>query len=178
MNSESAGAALKGPLRDFFDFWHALPKTNLLPRLADLLDRMPPQIAPYLSIVDVRGPEQAPIRFFGTQLVDQAAFDPTGMTVGELYSDALRPLAHRLLWTAATRPVGYLSHRKIVGRYGFVNVHPSCGLPIDIPTSGVRGVVNYSHTVTAGREIDDKAYLVQEMKLDSWIDIGAGMPER
>jgi hypothetical protein len=177
MNIESVRAALKDPLRNFFDFWQALPKTNLLPQLADLLDRMRPEIAPYLSIVDLRGPENAPVRFFGTQLVDQAAFDPTGMTVGELYSDELRPLVHRLLWTAVTHPVGYLSHRKIVGRHGFVNVHPSCGLPIEIPTSGVRGVVNYSHTVTTtDREIDDKAYLVQEMKLDRWLDIGAGVP--
>jgi len=179
MNIESAYAELKHPLRGFFDFWNSLPKTNLLPRLADFLDRVPPGLAPYLTIVDVRGPAEAPIRFFGTQLVDRAAFDPTGMTVGDLYSDELRPLVHRLLWAAVTHPAGYLSHRKIVGRNGFVNVHPSCGLPIEIPTSRVRAVVNFSHAVAAAeREIDDKACLVQEMKLDRWIDIGAGVPGR
>ncbi|MGE4063395.1 MAG: hypothetical protein AB7E79_08505 [Rhodospirillaceae bacterium] len=177
MNAVSAPQELKGPLRAFFDFWRALPKTHLLPTLADFLDRVPPELAPFLAIVDVRGPEDASIRFFGTQLVDRAAFDPTGMTVGDLYAEKLRPAVHRLLWEAVTRPVGYLSHRKIVGRTGFVDVHPSCGLPIDIPTSSVRGVVNYSRSVIASaREIDDKAHLVQDMKLDKWLDIGAGVP--
>lgn len=177
MNTDSADDGLTGPLRSFFDFWQSLPKASLLPRLSDFLDRVPPELAPFLAIVDVRGPEEVPIRFFGTALVDRAAFDPTGMTVRDLYSEELRPMVHRLLWETVTRPVGYLSHRKIVGRNGFVNVHPSCGLPLEIPTSRVRGVVNYSYSrIATDRELDDKASLVQEMKLDRWIDIGAGVP--
>lgn len=168
---------LSGPLRAFFDFWWSLPKQGLLPRLSDVFDRMPPEIAPYLAIVDVRGPEESRIRFFGTQLVDRTAFDPTGMTVAELYSEELRPVVHRLLWETIQRPVGYLSHRKIVGRNGFVNVHPSVGLPVEIPTSRVRGVVNYSRSVLGANHIlEDRAHLVQEMTLDRWLDIGAGIP--
>jgi hypothetical protein len=168
---------LSGPLRTFFDFWNSLPKQGLLPQLSDFFDRVPPELAPYLAIVDVRGPGEAPIRFFGTQLVDRAAFDPTGMTVADLYPEELRPLVHGLLWETVRRPVGYLSHRKIVGRHGFVNVHPSVGLPVEIPTSGVRGVVNYSRSVIASnRFTDDKAHLVQEMRIERWIDIGAGVP--
>lgn len=164
-------------MRALYDFWRSLPKKNLLPQLADFFDRVPPDLAPYLAIVDVRGPQETKIRLFGTHLVAAAAFDPTGMSVGDLYSAELRSQVHQMLWAVTQRPVGYLSRRKIIGRSGFVNIHPSIGLPIDIPTSGVRGVVNYSRSVSAESHMgEDRAHLVQEMKLERWIDIGAGVP--
>jgi len=168
---------MPGPLGAFLAFWNSLPKTGLLPQLSDFLDSVPPDLAPFMAVVDIRDPETTKIRFFGTQLVEKAAFDPTGMTVGDLYDDNLRPQVHNLLWTCIQRPVGYLSRRKIVGRSGFVNVHPSVGLPIEIPTSGVRGVVNYSSTAgSASHMVEDRAHLVQEMNLERWIDLGAGAP--
>ncbi len=168
---------LSDPLRAFHAYWDSLPKTNLIPKLSDFLDRMPPELAPYTAIVDVRGPQDTKIRFFGTQIVERAAFDPTWMTVAQLYPEALRPKVHALIWETVTRPVGYVSHRTIVGRSGFVNVHPSLGLPIDVPTAGVRGVVNYSLSLATGSHlVEDRAYLVQEMAVDRWIDVGAGVP--
>lgn len=168
---------ISGPLRAFHAYWDSLPKTNHIPKLSDFLDHVPPELAPYLVIVDVRGPQDTKIRFFGTQLVERTAFDPTWMTVAQLYDDGLRAQVHQMLWESVTRPAGYLSHRKIVGRSGFVNVHPSLGLPIDIPTSGVRGVVNYSHSLASGSHLmEDRAHVVQEMTLERWIDIGAGVP--
>ena len=175
--TNAAPTELDGPMRAFHAYWDSLPKTGLIPTLADFLDRAPPELAPYLAIVDVRGPQDTKIRFFGTQLVERAAFDPTWMTVAQLYPDALRAKVHALLWETVTRPVGYLSHRTIVGRSGFVNVHPSLGLPIDIPTSGVRGVVNYSRSMATGSHlVEDRAHLVQEMTLERWVDVGAGTP--
>ena len=99
------------------------------------------------------------------------------MSVADLYDETLRPQVHGMLWACSQRPVGYLSRRKIIGRSGFVNVHPSVGLPIEIPTSGVRAVVNFSRA-SGGRShvAEDRAYLVQEMKLERWIDLGAGAP--
>jgi hypothetical protein len=168
---------IAGPIGAFVAYWRSLPKTGLLPQLSDFFDHVPADLAPYVMVVDVPGPETAKIRLFGTQLVDSAAFDPTGMTVADLYEKALRPEVHRLLWASSQKPAGYLSRRKIVGRGGFVNVHPSVGLPVEIPTSRLRGVVNYSRAVSAGNHVvEDRACLVQEMHLEQWIDLGAGAP--
>jgi hypothetical protein len=172
------GSELSGPLRTFFDFWNSLPKKDLLPQLSDLQGRMPPDVAPYVAIVDVRGPEDAPIRFFGTQLAERAAFDPTGKMVADLYAPELRPAVHRLLWEAVRRPVGYLSHRRLVGREGFANVHPSVGLPIEIEAPTLRGIVNFTRSLAPMEHLTlDRAHLVQQMTLAGWVDIGAGIPE-
>lgn len=169
--------AMTGPMQAFLAYWHSLPKTNHIPKLADFFDSVPPTLAPYLAIADVHGPVAARIRLFGTHLVEQASCDPTGMPVAPLYRKHLRATLHKVLWTVVSHPVGYVSHRKIVGRNGFVNVHPSLGLPIDIPTSGLRAVVNYSGALVTGEYLgEDRAHLVQEMEFDRWIDIGAGVP--
>jgi hypothetical protein len=179
MDPITAGRAgeMPGPIGAFVAYWNSLPKTGLLPQLSDFFDSVPPDLAPYMIIVDVLSAATTKIRFFGTQLVDAAAFDPTGMSVGDLYPAELRPAVHGLLWTASQRPAGYLSRRKIIGRSGFVNVHPSVGLPIEIPTSSVRGVVNFSRAAAGASHVaEDRAHLVQEMKLERWIDLGAGTP--
>lgn len=166
----------EGPLRGFYDYWASLPKTNHLPRLGDFFDHVPPAFAPYVAIVDVMGPAETRIRLFGTRLVERVEFDPTGLPVSALYAAHLRDELHDLLWTAVRRPVGYLSRRKIVVRGGYVNEHPSLGLPVEIPTSGVRGVIAFSRSIIESAKIDrDKSPLVQEMKLDRWIDVGAGV---
>ena len=168
---------LQGSIRAFYDFWQSLPKTEHLPCLADLLDRMPPDLAPHMVIADVLGPTATKIRYFGTRLAEIAAFDPTGRAVGDIYAPDLRDSMHLLVWMATRRPAGYLLRRKIVGRGDFVNVHSSLGLPIEVPTSGVRAVVNLSHPGgPVNATTDDRALLVQEMKLERWVDIGAGVP--
>ena len=168
---------LLGPVRAFYDFWHSLPKTGHLPCLADLLDRMPPDLAPHTIIADVLGPTATKIRYFGTRLAEIAAFDPTGRAVGDIYAPDLRDSMHLLVWMATRRPAGYLLRRKIVGRGDFVNVHSSLGLPIEVPTSGVRAVVNLSQPGgPVNATSDDRALLVQEMKLERCVDIGAGVP--
>jgi hypothetical protein len=175
--SVARAGEMPGPIGAFIAYWDSLPKKGLLPQLSDFFDSVPPDLAPYMAIVDIQAPDMAKIRFFGTQLVDSAAFDPTGMTVADLYDATLRPQVHAMLWACSRKPAGYLSRRKIIGRSGYVNIHPSVGLPIEIPTSGVRGVVNYSRSAGgAGHVVEDRASLVQEMKLERWIDLGAGVP--
>lgn len=169
---------VEAPLRSFFAYWDSLPKTHLLPTLADFFDRVPPDLVPYVAIVDVRGPAETHIRFFGTQLVERVEFDPTGLAIAGLYAERLRAAVHGMLWRAVTQPAGYFARRRIVTGRGLVNEHPSMALPIAIPTSGVRGVASFSRAVTESKGLQaETEHIVQEMKMDRWLDIGAGVPE-
>lgn len=163
------------PLRAFFDYWNALPKTGFLPKLGDFFDHVPPEMAPYVAIVDVRALGETRIRLFGTQLVERVGFDPTGLNVDDLYAEYLRPQVNAMLWEAVSRPAGYLAWRRIVTPGGIVNEHPSIGLPIDVPTSRLRAVLTYSRAITEARSVAfEKALLIQEMKVETWVDLGAG----
>ncbi len=173
----SGAEALAEPLRGFYAYWNSLPKQGALPRLSDFFDHVPPAYAPYLAIVDVHGPQEARIRLFGTRLVDRAEFDPTGLSVANIYTESLRRKIHDVMWAAVQTPCGYLVHRTIVVRSGFLNEHVSLGLPVEIPTSKVRGVITLTHGVVDARMIDRGTdTLVHELRLDRWIDLGAGGP--
>ncbi len=175
---------LPEPLRAFFAYWNSLPKVNPLqgegaplPRLADFFDRVPPPIAPYLAIADVLAPDQARLRLFGTRLVERAEFDPTGLSVAALYAESARKRIHDILWTCVRRPVGYVLHRTIVVRSGFLNENLSLGLPVEVPTSKVRAVIAFTHGIAEAQMIDrGEDTLVQDIKLGGWVDIGAGAP--
>jgi hypothetical protein len=168
---------LPEPLRPFFVYWASLPKTDLLPTLADFFDHVPPALAPYLAIADVLGPDEARLRFFGTRLVERAEFDPTGAAVAEVYAENLRKKIHEVMWTAVQRPVGYVLRRTIVVRSGFLNAHFSLGLPVEIPTSKLRAVIAFTPGTAEARMIDrGEDTLVQEMTFERWVDIGAGAP--
>ncbi len=172
-----SSSALPEPLRPFFTYWDSLPKAGLLPKLADFFDSVPPSLAPYLAIADVRGPEEARLRFFGTRLVERAEFDPTGLAVAAVYAEPLRKQIHDVMWTAVQKPVGYVVRRTIVVRSGFLNEHLSLGLPVEIPTSQVRGVIAFTPGVADVQMIDRRAdTLVQEITFERWVDVGAGAP--
>lgn len=181
MNVEDLPAAqvegLEAPLRRFHAYWASLPKRGALPVLADFFDHVPPDLAPYIAIADVTGPMEARLRLFGTRLVHRAEFDPTGLPVAALYAETLRARIHQIMWTSVQRPVGYVLHRTIVVRSGFLNEHRSIGLPVEIPTSNVRAVINYTAGIEETRMVErGEDTIVQEMALKGWIDVGAGVP--
>ncbi|MGE3475262.1 MAG: hypothetical protein AB7H70_05600 [Rhodospirillaceae bacterium] len=168
---------LPEPLRAFFEYWNGLPKTGLMPKLADFFDSVPPAVAPYLAIADILGPEDTRLRFFGTRLVERAEFDPTGLPVAALYAESLRKRIHDVMWTCTRRPAGYVLRRTIVVRSGFLNDNLSLGLPVEIPTSNLRAVIAFTHGIADARMIDRGAdTLVQELKFERWVDLGAGAP--
>ncbi|MCC6912079.1 MAG: hypothetical protein IT566_00140 [Rhodospirillaceae bacterium] len=168
---------LPEPLRLFFDYWHSLPKTGLLPKLADFFDSVPPAVAPYLVVADILAPEDTRLRFFGTRLVERAEFDPTGLPVAALYAESLRKRIHEVMWTCVRRPAGYVLRRTVVVRSGFLNENLSLGLPVEIPTSNLRAVMAFTHGTAEVRMIDrGEDTLVQEMKFERWVDLGAGTP--
>jgi hypothetical protein len=166
------------PVREFFDYWNSLPKQGLIPRLDNYFDRAPPHLQPFVGIADVHSPTDIRLRLFGTGLVDLSGQDPTGKPMQHLYAEHVRGRMQDLVWSVATRPVGYLCVRSVATTGGRLFHNPSICLPIAVPMSAVKAVITYAYqdmsavTFAPSERLD----MIQDLRLISWIDLGAGVP--
>jgi len=162
----------------FYFYWLSLPKSGLLPRLSDYLDHAPPELQPFVGISDVYSPIKQKLRLLGTGLVSISGKDPTGAELGVLYVEKVKKQMGQLAWDVVSRPVGYLCVRDLRTTSGRIVHGPSICLPLANPTSPAAAVITYTHVEHADTSFpgDDRAELVQNIRVTHWIDLGAGVP--
>jgi hypothetical protein len=164
---------------EFFSYWSSLPKHGLSPLLSDYLDRAPPRLQPYVSMVDI--PHDAPprLRYLGTALTTLSGRDRTGKPLQLLYTKSLWPLVTRLTREVVSRPVGYICTRSIRTASGRLAHTPAICLPMTNPKSAVPVLVTYAQLESAALSMGygDALESVQGVTVLHWIDLGAGVPD-
>lgn len=163
----------------FYDYWLSLAKTDLVPSLSDYLDHAPPQLQPFVGILDVLSPTESRVRLYGAGLTEITGSDPTGGTLNTVYPEHLRAMATKMMWEAVSRPVGYLCVRDTRTQTGLTVHSPSICLPLLNSSSGIRMILNYSHMPKndISYDVDGLVCLVTGWRLTHWIDVGAGTPD-
>jgi len=166
-------------LVQFFERWDSLPKTGLMPRLRDYLDTAPPQLQPNVVIVDVHADGTMIVRLFGTGLESASGLLPTTHNLMTLYGASVRNMAHRLVLTTVSHPVGYVCTRKVVTTKGAVVECPAIGLPVGVDDAHLKCFITYANIAGARASLSprDSLELVQDITFHQWIDLGAGVPE-
>lgn len=162
----------------FFERWRALPRTGLVPRLSDYFDTAPAHLQPNVTVVDVHGPSEMTVRLFGTALERTSGHYPTTHDLMGLYAEPIRALACRLVWTAASHPVGYTCVRHVRTTAGRLITCPSIGLPVLLDTGQPLCFITYANIENAREALArcDQLEVVQDIVFGEWIDLGAGTP--
>ncbi|MBL8643269.1 MAG: hypothetical protein JNK21_05000 [Rhodospirillaceae bacterium] len=168
----------------FFESWEDLPLDGgsgpgLVPRLSDYLDAAPPNLQPNVTIVDVYGPDRMVVRLFGTGLETISGLAPTTHDLMTLYGPEVRAMAQRLVWTTVSHPTGYVCTRHVRTKSGLILDCPAIGLPIGVDDPNMKCFITYASIANAKDALAarDSFVVVQDVRFEHWIDIGAGTPD-
>lgn len=164
-------------IQGFWDYWDNLPKDGLVPHLGNYLDNVPPNIQPYVVIMDLSAPDQMRVRLTGTAMVDFAG-EMTGTEAEILYRDETRRKAMALAWTATHHPCGYLADRILRSKNGHLINSPGLVLPIRPGTPNTWSVIGFQVMPDRSEGVaeDDQIEAVQSVSKQTWVDLGAGVP--
>lgn len=165
-------------IAEFFSYWASLPKRELLPRLADYFENAPPELHSLVGVADVMSPIDWKLSFLGPGLVRRGGGDPTGESLGALYSPWVRAVMGNLVWELVSRPVGYLCTRRIQTAAGDIVESKGICLPLENSPPLKGSVVTYAHfpPLPGGWSDHDHLALIKTLRVTHWIDLGAGVP--
>jgi len=170
-------SAVPADILAFAEHWRITGKDNLVPSLADYLDRRPFAHQSDTAIVDVVAPGQMRFRLFGTGLNDLSGDELTGRDVLAHFHPTARAEAERIAWAAVTTPCGYLVSRTM-RRGPFEITASGIGLPLKHPQSGRNCIVGFTSHISTRTEVVTSVAeaFVTELRLIQWIDVGQGTP--
>ncbi|MDX2144137.1 MAG: hypothetical protein SFV19_12335 [Rhodospirillaceae bacterium] len=162
-------------LEKFFRHWQSIPRSGLVPRLADYLERPNPELQPWTLILDVED-STLPTRLFATALVTLVGADLTKTDHLALFSkdqhgDAMR--RHKLM---AIHPCGMYSEAVAQTLKGLTYAMSGLALPLARENGGhsVVRIIVPSQALATG---DTFATVKVQPPAVKWMDIGAGVPD-
>ncbi len=150
----------------------------MVPHLRDYLDAPVLQLQAHVAIGDIYGPTDIRLRLFGGGLADVAGEDYTNRAIDPLLNPEAKAAGGAAAWAAVRHPAGYRTLLKIKTANGYVLECHSISLPL-LPPVGVPFCIITllqlpDARIKLARE-NDNAF-VSSHELQSWIDIGAGVP--
>lgn len=162
----------------FFDAWSALRAGAIVPRLSDYLDHAPPKLQPFVSIVDVHGPDKVLVRLFGTGMVGIVGHDFTKKDLTPIYSAKDLARVGAIAWQSVIHPAGYLCVRTVKTGHGLVLDCDCICLPLAVQTPLPKCMITF---VSFPKQMPRRPGLaelgtVMAVRFVSWIDLGAGIP--
>jgi len=163
----------------FADYWHGLPKRDLVPSRTDFEPAAVSGLLPTFIIHDLVSPEQIVIRLAGTKLREGFGFDATGRNYLDFVDPARRPKAARAIFLVTTQPCGMLVRLISRTKAGVTYLNETFALPMR-DNDGQARLVYYQSNDLPLPEYRDAAS-DQLVRLDlagrTFIDIGAGIPD-
>ena len=163
----------------FWTYWNGLPKHNHVPHLSDYFDHVPPQLQPYVVMMDLYSADKMSMRLMGTAMTEYLG-EMTGSSAESLYSGETRKIAIAKAWTALNHPCGYIASRTLRSANGALFISNGVVLPIRTESSDRLTVVSYAElpAVSYGVAREDQIEAVQSFAQHTWLDIGAGEPAK
>ena len=163
----------------FWNYWAGLRENQHLPSLQDYFDHVPPDLQPYVVIVDIPEPGVSKIRLSGTELNRLTGTDSTGKPFQSIYGPKLLDLANKLTWEVVNRPVGYLSIRTISTTSDHTAHIQTINLPIVNRATEMVSFITFSAIRAAEITLEphEHVHTVLGIELTQWIDLGAGVPD-
>jgi hypothetical protein len=162
-------------LEEFLRHWRAIPRTGLVPRLRDFLDRPNPATQPWTLIFDIMAGDRLPTRLFGSMLVNLVGADLTGTDHLALFPAPQRAdfmARHRRL---VMQPCGMQSTARAATLKGRNLEMESMALPL-MRDDGSACVARTIRVISVVGQGDRMVSVVPSPPQPRWIDIGAGMP--
>ena len=158
----------------FIAWWQALPRAGFAPRLSEALDQADPEFAPWTCVIDMISDHMLKIRLFGTGLA-QAFGENTGQNYLDYMPNELRDPIAKSNRVVLDKPCGRLTRASALTNSGREIVLGMVSLPVSHKDQ-LTQIIKYVRIVDTldYREGLSKVYRVQHQ---SWVDIGAGLPE-
>jgi hypothetical protein len=164
----------------FFNAWRGLRHGALMPRLSDYLDAAPARLQPFVSIVDVHGPDKVLVRLFGTGLAAIAGQDFTKKDFSPIYAAQELARVGAIAWQAVNHPAGYFCMRTVRASNGLVLDCDCICLPLALDQTAPKCMITFVHLPAQLPRLPqtDAVSTVTAVRFISWLDIGAGTPNR
>ncbi|HEX7775623.1 MAG TPA: PAS domain-containing protein [Parvibaculum sp.] len=161
--------------RRFFDYWHSLPKIDLVP---DRKSFNPPDIAslmPAITLLEIWSHERIDLRLIGTGVARGMGIEPTGKNYLDLIAPEARAPYLKLVDAQINQPCGRRTILKTRNATGLIARTEALTLPMFHAQSGHHMIVSYFEQIDiVGYE--KGPYEVLDFEKTEWLDIGAGVP--
>ena len=168
---KSVGAAA------FFAAWRGLSQTTLVPHYRDAFQQLPPDLLPWIAIVEEAPKGEYVIRFMGTARVEMWGRDLTGTNALAIMAPAIVQATRRNMEVILTHPCGlhHVSHYATPsGREAYMeNITVPAGNDPGAPRRLLNFVAEVS-TITYGEPAGE----VRSVSARTWLDIGGGIPQK
>ena len=163
----------------FADYWHELPKQDLVPsRQAFDPCSQGPILSTYI-IHELISPEMIRLRLVGTKLREGFGVDVTGRNYLDFVEPARRPKASRAIFLVCEHPCGMLVKLASKTTAGVMYMNETFALPMRDNDGKARLVYYQSNSAPLAEYRDPAADKLTVLDLHSrtFIDIGAGIPD-
>jgi hypothetical protein len=162
----------------FADYWHSLPKHDLVPSRLDFDPCTQGPILTSYIIHELISPNFIKIRLVGTKHRECFGADVTGRNYLDFVGPERRPKAARAIHLVCSHPCGILARLTTTTETGRVNQNESFALPMRDNDGRARLVYYQSNSTPLPEYRDPEADRIRKFSAArrTFIDIGAGVP--
>lgn len=163
----------------FGDYWHSLPKRDLIPSRTDFDPCLQGPILSTYIIHELISPEMIRIRLAGTKMREGFGMDPTGRNYLDFVDPARRAKASRAIFLVCEQPCGMLVKLKSKTKTGLMYMNETFALPMRDNEGQARLVYYQSNSAPLEeyRDATNDQLVVLDIAKRIFIDIGAGIPK-
>ena len=165
--------------RALFAAWQNWRGDALMPSRDDMVLSDITALMPYLTLLEIRSPDEFIVRLAGTAILEATGFELTGTNYLDLAAPELRPLRSARVWRQAQQPCGSLMHNRHGPGGGFDRWVEVLSLPMRAANSegpiqflGVTAMIDPG-LLLLGDFVSEVAKVADRF---TSIDIGAGVP--
>lgn len=162
----------------FADYWHSLPKHDLIPSRTDFDPCLQGPILSTYIIHELISPEMIRIRLAGTKVCERFGMDVTGRNYLDFVEPRRRPKASRAIFLVCEQPCGMLVRLKSKTQTGRMHMNETLALPMRDNEGRARLVYYQSRSAPLDeyRDATNDQLAVLDIAKRTFIDIGAGIP--
>jgi hypothetical protein len=163
----------------FADYWHSLPKHDLIPSRLDFDPCVQGPILTTYIIHELISPDFIKIRLAGSKLRDGFGVEATGRNYLDFVDPSRRAKASRAIYLVCEHPCGMLVRLTSKTQTGLTYMNETFALPMRDNEGRPRLVYYQSNSAPLAEYRDSSADKLSRLELANrvFIDIGAGVPE-
>lgn len=162
----------------FADYWHSLPKDNLIPSRRDFDPGSQAAVLNTFIIHELVSPEIIKIRLVGTKHREGFGSDPTGRNYLDFVEPKRRAKASKAIYLVCEQPCGMLVRLVSKTQTGLMYMNETFALPMRDNDGAARLVYYQSNSAPLEEYRDSSSDKLEVLDIHdrTFIDIGAGVP--
>lgn len=159
------------------EHWKSVPKTGVLPRLADYLDNASPRFQPDIPIADICADGKVKVRLYGTRRVKIFRSEWTGRNPLDNFAPDAAAKGFETAMTALRHPCGATADCLFDNAAGPQLTSIATILPLQ---GGSPDVMSFVHHLRFNDELskDDEPIFTVGFDNVKYVDISAGLPKQ